>query len=46
MHSTAGSVNNGTYIAFLVLMAAGFALCWGLADSKYIKRKDGSRVIG
>lgn len=45
IHSTAGSVNNGTYIAFLVLMAAGFALCWVLADSKYIKRKDGSRVI-
>lgn len=45
MHSTAGKVNNGTYIAFLVLMAVGFALCWVLSDSKYIKRKDGSRVI-
>ncbi|KAJ5752380.1 UNC93-like protein [Penicillium odoratum] len=45
MHSTAGSVNNGTYIAFLVLMAVGFALCWTIADSKYIKRKDGSRII-
>ncbi|KAJ5975224.1 UNC93-like protein [Penicillium waksmanii] len=45
MHSTAGNVNNGTYIAFLVLMAVGFGLCWTLADSKYIKRRDGSRVI-
>ncbi|KAJ5884087.1 UNC93-like protein [Penicillium subrubescens] len=45
MHSTAGNVNNGTYIAFLVLMAVGFVLCWGLVDSKYIKRNDGSRVI-
>ncbi|KAJ6013280.1 UNC93-like protein [Penicillium herquei] len=45
MHSTAGNVDNATYIAFLVLMAVGFALCWVIADSKYIKRKDGSRVI-
>ena len=26
-------------------MAFGFILAWGLLDSKYIKRKDGSRVI-
>lgn len=26
-------------------MAAGFILAWALSDSKYIKRKDGSRVI-
>lgn len=45
MHNTAGTVNNGTYIAFMVLMAVGFVLCFGLADSKYIKRTDGSRVI-
>lgn len=45
MHSTAGNVNNGTYIAFLVLMAIGFVLCWCLVDCKYVKRKDGSRVI-
>lgn len=45
MHSTAGNVNNGTYVAFMVLMAVGAVLCWGLSDSKYIKRKDGSRVI-
>ncbi|KAB8073595.1 MFS general substrate transporter [Aspergillus leporis] len=45
MHSTAGRVNDGTYIAFMVLMALGFVLCWFLSDSKYIVRKDGSRVI-
>ncbi|KAL2012768.1 hypothetical protein VTN00DRAFT_293 [Thermoascus crustaceus] len=45
MHSDAGQVNDGTYIAFMVLMAVGFILAWCLADSKYIKRKDGSRVI-
>ncbi|KAF5863410.1 hypothetical protein ETB97_010168 [Aspergillus alliaceus] len=45
LHSTAGRVNDGTYIAFMVLMAAGFILCWGLSDSKYILREDGSRVI-
>ncbi|KAL1861897.1 hypothetical protein Plec18167_001316 [Paecilomyces lecythidis] len=45
LHSTAGTVNDGTYIAFLVLMAAGFVLAWGLSDSKYIMRKDHTRVI-
>jgi hypothetical protein len=45
MHSTAGSVNNGTYIAFMVLMAIGFVLCWCIVDCKHVKRKDGSRVI-
>ncbi|KAL4940512.1 hypothetical protein BDV06DRAFT_18996 [Aspergillus oleicola] len=38
-------VNDGTYIAFMVLMVVGFILAWGLADSKYIVRKDGTRVI-
>ncbi|PKY06933.1 DUF895 domain membrane protein [Aspergillus campestris IBT 28561] len=45
LHSNTGTVNDGTYIAFLVLMAIGFVLAWVLSDSKYIKRKDGSRVI-
>lgn len=45
MHSTAGRVNDGTYIAFMVLMAAGFILAWGLSESKYVMRRDGSRVI-
>lgn len=29
----------------MVLMAVGFVLAWGLSDSKYIVRKDHSRVI-
>ncbi|GMF68291.1 unnamed protein product [Aspergillus oryzae] len=45
LHSTAGRVNDGTYIAFMVLMAVGFVLAWGLSDSKYIMRSDRSRVI-
>lgn len=45
IHSTAGEVNDGTYIAFIVLMTVGFFLAWGLSDSKYVKRKDGSKVI-
>ena len=45
LHSNTGTVNDGTYLAFLVLMAIGFVLAWTLADSKYIMRKDGSRVI-
>ncbi|CBF84836.1 hypothetical protein AN1427.2 [Aspergillus nidulans FGSC A4] len=42
---SAGSVNDGTYIAFMVLMVLGFLLAWGLVDSKNIVRKDGTRVI-
>ncbi|KAA8642202.1 hypothetical protein EYZ11_009211 [Aspergillus tanneri] len=45
MHSDAGRVNDGTYIAFMVLMAVGFALAWCLCDSKCVQRKDGSHVI-
>lgn len=45
IHSTAGKVNDGTYIAFIILMAIGWFLACGLSDSKYVKRKDGSKVI-
>ncbi|KAL5337789.1 major facilitator superfamily domain-containing protein [Aspergillus crustosus] len=45
MHNTTSTVNDGTYIAFMVLMVAGFILAWGLADSKHIVRSDGSRVV-
>ncbi|KAI9371935.1 major facilitator superfamily domain-containing protein [Aspergillus egyptiacus] len=44
-NDTADRVNDGTYIAFMVLMVFGFILAWGLADSKYIVRRDGTRVI-
>ncbi|KAL3470449.1 major facilitator superfamily domain-containing protein [Aspergillus californicus] len=45
IHKTSGSVNDGTYIAFMVLMVAGFFLAWCLADTKHIIRLDGTRVI-
>lgn len=45
MHREQETVNDGTYIAFMVLMVVGFVLAWGLADSKYIIRSDGTRVI-
>lgn len=45
LHSNKGQVDNATYIAFMVLMAVGFVLAWAIAESKYIIREDGSRVI-
>jgi MFS family permease len=45
LHSEGKKVNDGTYIAFLVLMAAGFVLAAFLCDPKYIQRSDGSHVI-
>lgn len=45
LHSSSGQVNDGTYIAFMVLMAIGFILAWILVDSKYVVRHDNSRVI-
>ena len=44
-HSTANSVNDGTYIAFLILTFLGACLAWTLVDSKHVQRGDGSRVI-
>ena len=45
MHSTAGKVNDGTYIAFMVLMFLGFLLAWCLVPTKDVIRSDGSKVI-
>ncbi|KAI9881267.1 MAG: hypothetical protein M1830_005553 [Pleopsidium flavum] len=44
-HSTANGVNDGTYIAFMVLTFAGACLAWTLVDSKHVQRADGSHVI-
>ena len=44
-HSKAGNVNDGTYIAFLVLMALGFILSFTIVDAKHVARPDGSRVV-
>ncbi|KAK5957226.1 hypothetical protein OHC33_001597 [Knufia fluminis] len=45
MHSTAGKVNDGTYIAFMILMAAGFVLACFLCDPKLVRRDDGTGII-
>lgn len=45
LHSTSNSVNDGTYIAFIVLMAFGFLLAGFLCNPLLVERKDGSRVI-
>lgn len=45
LHSTAGAVTDGTYIAFMVLMAAGFVLSMFLCDPRIVRRNDGSGII-
>ncbi|MCJ1477165.1 hypothetical protein MMC13_005836 [Lambiella insularis] len=45
INSSAGSVNDGTYIGFMVLTFLGAALAWCLVDARYIQRADGSHVI-
>lgn len=45
IHSKADKVSDGTYIAFIILMAIGFVLAGFLCDPKLIQRSDGSRVI-
>ncbi|KAL1800877.1 hypothetical protein ACET3X_001219 [Alternaria dauci] len=42
---TAGTVNDGTYIGFLVLTIIGAGLAWLLVDAKDVIRDDGSKVI-
>ncbi|KAG9191625.1 MFS general substrate transporter [Alternaria panax] len=42
---TAGTVNDGTYVGFLVLTILGAALAWTLVDAKDVIRNDGSKVI-
>lgn len=38
-------VNDGTYVAFMILMIVGFVLTMGLVDVKNVRRADGSHVI-
>ncbi|KAI9816195.1 MAG: hypothetical protein M1827_001796 [Pycnora praestabilis] len=45
LHSTSNSVNDGTYIGFIVLMFVGAVLAWTLVDSRHVERHDGSHVI-
>jgi hypothetical protein len=42
---TAGGVNDGTYVGFLVLTLIGAALAWVLVDAKDVVRADGSKII-
>lgn len=42
---TAGKVDDGTYVGFLVLTIIGAALAWILVDAKDVIRADGSKVI-
>ncbi|KIV84668.1 hypothetical protein, variant [Exophiala sideris] len=44
-NKAAGTVGDGTYIAFIILMACGFVLAGFLCDPKLVERSDGSRVI-
>jgi MFS family permease len=39
------SVNDGTYVGFLVLTLIGAALSWTLVDAKAVIRDDGSKII-
>lgn len=46
MHvETDGSVNDGTYVGFLILTIVGAALAWALVDARDVIRADGSKVI-
>ncbi len=42
---TAKKVKDGTYIAFIVLMGAGFILAMFLCNPHFVRRDDGSRII-
>jgi hypothetical protein len=44
-NAKAGTVNDGTYIAFIVLMFTGFIITLFCCNPHFVERKDGSRVI-
>ncbi|KAF3036058.1 hypothetical protein E8E12_005255 [Didymella heteroderae] len=43
--TTASSVNDGTYVGFLILTIIGAMLAWILVDARDVIRADGSKVI-
>ncbi|KAF3484241.1 DUF895 domain-containing protein [Arthroderma uncinatum] len=45
LHNKANSVQDSTYILFMVLMFIGFILGFALVNARDIKRPDGTRVI-
>ena len=45
IHSSSGTVTDGTYIGFMVLTFVGACLAWTLIDAHNVVRSDGSHVI-
>lgn len=45
MHSTAGTVTDGTYVGFLILTIIGFILAFFLMPVSKVRRTDGTKVI-
>lgn len=43
--TASASVNDGTYVGFLILTIIGAALAWTLVDARDVIRSDGSKVI-
>ena len=41
---SAGTVTDGTYVAYLVIMLVGWVSCLGLLPSHLVRRSDGSRA--
>lgn len=44
-NAKSGTVNDGTYIAFIVLMFLGFVITFFCCNPHFVERSDGSRVI-
>lgn len=45
LNREAGTVTDGTYIAFMILMAAGFVLALFLCNPRLVRRDDGTGII-
>ncbi|KAL9017024.1 MAG: hypothetical protein Q9185_005626 [Variospora sp. 1 TL-2023] len=45
INSSSGTVNDGTYIGFMVLTFLGAAVAWCLVDARHVQRADGSHVV-
>ncbi|MCJ1447922.1 MAG: hypothetical protein MMC23_008434 [Stictis urceolatum] len=45
INNSTGTVNDGTYIGFIVLMVCGAALTWSLVNAGNVLRPDGTKVI-
>ena len=45
IHSTTNSVGDGTYAAFIALMACGWALTFGLCNPKFVRHFNGNKIV-